>query len=233
MEAGHRERLRGAGVTAEALDALTWTRVIEGVPEWWHDCDNALYYARGAFLPPAVLANMTMFPMRDAVVAVGAPMDHLTSLLLGGDNATVFIDQRVVLTAGEIYCGAASQIVLHGPIIGTRQPVLDARNGGSILVDGDQLWAADVYIATDDMHRLTDRATGDRLNPFGAHIRLGRHVWLCREAVVTGHVEIGPDVCVGMRSMVRGQKVPARTAVAGTPTRILRENVTWDFDDLP
>ncbi|GAA1739931.1 hypothetical protein [Aeromicrobium alkaliterrae] len=229
----HRQRLRSAGVRSEALDAQTWRRVSEGVPAWWHDCDNALYLAEGAYLTDAVLANLTLFPMRDVVIAIGSPMEHLTSLLVGGDRATVFLDERVVLTAGEIYCGADSQIVLHGPVVATRQPLLDARNGGSIVVDGDQLWAAGVYLATDDMHRLTDRTTGERINPFGAHIRIGRHVWLCREAVVTGHVEIGDDVCVGLRSLVRGQKVPARTVVAGTPARVVREDTTWDFADTP
>ncbi|WP_229054878.1 hypothetical protein [Aeromicrobium sp. Leaf350] len=233
MHEAHRERLRSAGVRAEALDALTWTRVEHGVPDWWHDCDNALYVAEGAYLPESVLAHLTLFPMRDVVIAIGSPMEHLTSLLVGGDRATVFLDRDVVLTAGEIYCGADSQVVLHGPVVATRQPLIDARNGGSILVDGDQLWAAGVYLATDDMHRLTDRTTGERLNPFGAHIRLGRHVWLCREAVVTGHVEIGDDVCVGLRSMVRGQKVPSRTVVAGVPARVVREDTTWSFDDTP
>ncbi len=233
MKDAHRQRLREAGARAEAVDAQTWTPLVEGVPQWWHDCDNALYLADGAYLPTRVLDQLMMFPMRDVVIAVGSPMEHLTSLLVGGDRATVFVGERVVLTAGEIYCGAESQVVLHGPVVATRQPVIDARNGGSIVVEGDQLWAADVYVATDDMHRLTDVATGDRINPFGAHVRIGRHVWLCREAVVTGHVEIGEDACVGMRSLVRGQKVPAGTVVAGVPARVVREGTTWSFEDTP
>ena len=233
MKDAHRQRLREAGVRAEAIDAQSWRLLGEGLPTWWHDCDNALYLAAGAYLPPRVLEQLTLFPMRDVVIAIGSPMEHLTSLLAGGDRATIFLGERVVLTAGEIYCGADSQVVLHGPVVATRQPVIDARNGGSVLVEGDQLWAADVYLATDDMHRLTDVATGDRINPFGARIRIGRHVWLCREAVVTGHVEIGEDACVAMRSLVRGQKVPAGTVVAGVPARVVREGPTWSFDDTP
>jgi acetyltransferase-like isoleucine patch superfamily enzyme len=90
-----------------------------------------------------------------------------------------------------------------------------------------------VYVATDDMHRLEDVVTGERLNPYGATIRLGRHVWLGRDAVVTGHVHIGDGAVVGARSLVRGQKVPAQTAVAGTPARVIREGVTWREEDLP
>jgi acetyltransferase-like isoleucine patch superfamily enzyme len=138
-----------------------------------------------------------------------------------------------VLTAGEIYCGADSRIVLHGPVVGTRGAIVDARNGGSIVAEADQLWAADVYIATDDMHRLQDSRTGERLNPFGADIHLGRHVWLGRDVVVTGHVRIGEGSVIGMRSLVRGQKIPPHTVSVGSPARVVREDATWSHDDVP
>ncbi|MCD9196759.1 acyltransferase [Aeromicrobium wangtongii] len=229
----HRERLRSAGVEAAALDGQEWTRLTEGLPDWWHDLGNALYLADRAWLPEHVVASLGIFPVKDVLIVVGAPMEWLSSLLVGGDSATVFLGRDVVLTAGELYCGVSSAIVLHGPVVGTRSAIVDARNGGSVVAGPDQLWAANVYIATDDMHRLEDRSTGQRLNPFGADIRLGSHVWLGREAVVTGHVQIGDGSVVGMRSLVRGQKVPAHTVVAGTPARVVREDVTWSHDDVP
>lgn len=229
----HRDRLVEAGVDPERLDAVAWRRMDGPLPSWWNDLGNALYAAPGARLPDHVLAGLTTFYYSGALLVVGAPMDHLASLLVGGDDATVFLDERVVLTAGELYCGPGSSIALHGPLVATRSPVVDARNGGRVVAAGDQLWAAGVYIATDDMHRLEDAATGERLNPFGATIRIGHHVWLCREAVVSGHVEIGAHVCVGMRSVVRGQKVPPNVVVMGSPGRVVREGTTWSFDDTP
>ncbi|MFS0886576.1 acyltransferase [Aeromicrobium sp. 179-A 4D2 NHS] len=233
MTPEHRARLVEAGVDPDRLDALAWRRLDGPLPSWWNDLGNALYAAPGAMLPDRVVELLTTFYFHDALIVVGGPMEHLTSLLVGGDGATVFLDERVILTAGEIYCGPRSSVVLHGPVVATRSPVIDARNGGSIVAAGDQLWAAGVYIATDDMHRLEDAATGERINPFGATIRLGHHVWLCRESVVSGHVEIGDHVCVGLRAVVRGQKVPANVVVAGSPARVVREGTTWSFDDTP
>ena len=229
----HHDRLRAAGVDAAAIDTVAWTRVTEAMPDWWHDCDNALYLADGAWLPEHVVASLGLFPVRDVLIMVGGPMEWLSSLLVGGDSATVFLDRRCVLTAGEIYCGADSRIILHGPVVATRSAILDARNGGGIIAEPDQLWAANVYVATDDMHRLEDHGTGERINSFGAEIRLGRHVWLGRDAVVTGHADIGEGSVVGMRSLVRGQKIPPFTVAAGSPARIVREGVTWSHDDLP
>jgi acetyltransferase-like isoleucine patch superfamily enzyme len=229
----HRERLCAAGVEPELVDAQTWQPVVDGLPAWWHDNGNVLYAAPGAWLPEKVVAGLGIFPVRDVLIAVGSPMEWLSSLHVGGDAATIFIGRACVLTAGEIYCGGGSSIVLSGPLVATRSATVDARNGGSIVAGPDQLWAAGVYIATDDMHRLEDRTTGERLNPFGAHIRLGRHVWLGRDVVVGGHAEIGEGCVIGLRSLVRGQKIPAHTVAVGAPARTVRENVTWSHADVP
>ncbi|MET1038809.1 MAG: hypothetical protein ABW075_11065 [Aeromicrobium sp.] len=229
----HRDRLHAAGVRADAIDTSSWLLVTDGLPDWWAERGNALYLAEDAWLPDRVVAGLGVFPVQDVLVVVGAHMEWLTSMHVGGDAATIFLGRSCVLTAGEIYCGGESTIVLHGPVVATRGAIVDARNGGSIVAEPDQLWAADVYLATDDMHRLEDVRTGERINPFGAHIRLGEHVWLGRDVVVTGHAEIGEGAVIGLRSLVRGQKVPAHTVAVGTPARVVREGATWSHDDTP
>jgi acetyltransferase-like isoleucine patch superfamily enzyme len=233
LTADHRRRLLGAGVDPEVLGVLDLRAVTGPLPAWWHDCGNALYLSADARLAPALIERLALYPFSGVVLVVAADLTNVVSLLIGGDEATVFFGPRTELTAGDIYCGARSAIILNGEIVATRCAVVDARNGGAIVAQRDQLWAANVYVATDDMHRLEDVVTGERINPYGATIRLGRHVWLGRDAVVTGHVEIGDGAVIGARSLVRGQKVPASTAVAGTPARVIREGVTWRGEDVP
>jgi acetyltransferase-like isoleucine patch superfamily enzyme len=227
------DRLVSAGVDGAALTASDWQVVTDGLPGWWTDLDNALVLADGVSLPPHVVASLGTYPVRDVLIVVASPLEWLTALLVGGDDATVFVGPDCRLTAGEIYCGGGSSVVLAGPLVATRGAIVDARNGGSVVAGPDQLWAADVYLATDDMHRLEDAVTGERINPFGAHVRLGSHVWLGRDAVVTGHAQIGDGSVVGMRSLVRGQQVPPRTVVVGSPARVVRKDVTWSHDDVP
>ncbi|MGZ4452418.1 MAG: acyltransferase [Nocardioides sp.] len=233
LTAAHRARLTGLGADVDVLADLDLRAVTDPVPSWWVEQGNALYLTPDAVLAPALVEKLTYYPFSDVVLVVASDLTNVVSLLLGGDEATVFIGPRTELTAGEIYCGARSAVVLNGQVVATRCPVIDARNGGAIVAAWDQLWAANVYVATDDMHRLESVGTGERINPYGATIRLGSHVWLGRDATLTGHVEIGDGAVVGARSMVRGQKVPARTAVAGTPARVIREGVTWRGDDTP
>lgn len=231
LTAGHRDRLLVAGVTCEVLDGLALHEVGDQLPERFAAQGNALYLGEGLAMPPRIPERLMTYPFSNALIVLASRLDSL-SLLVGGDGATVFVGTDSELTAGEIYCGGGSSVILHGQVVATGEAQLDARNGGSIVAERDQLWAARVYIATDDMHSLVDLETGVRFNPYGGRIRLGRHVWLGREAVVTGHVEIGESAVVGMRSLVRGQKVPANTAVAGTPARVIREGITWHGDDL-
>jgi acetyltransferase-like isoleucine patch superfamily enzyme len=233
MTPAHRARLLETGLAADVLDALELTEVTAGWPSWWAEQRNALYVSPQAVLNRPVFDLMVTYPFSDALIVVASDTGSLSSLLLGGDGSTVFIGPDTYLVAGEIYCGPGSSVILSRHVVGTRCTVVDARNGGSIVAEPDQLWAANVYIATDDMHRLEDLETGERLNPYGASVRLGRHVWLCRDAVVSGHAEVGDGCVVGLRSVVRGQKVPAHTAVAGTPARVIREGITWRGEDTP
>jgi acetyltransferase-like isoleucine patch superfamily enzyme len=229
----HRARLVAAGAEPEVLARADLRAVTAPLPPWWDERGNALYLGAGVELAESVVGRLALYPFSGVLLAFGSTLPHLASLLIGGDEALVFVGPGTELTAGDVYCGARSAIVLNGDTVATRCAVLDARNGGAIVAAADQLWAANVYLATDDMHRLEDLETGERINPYGATIRLGRHVWLGREAIVTGHVEIGEGAVVGSRSMVRGQKVPAHTAVAGTPARVIREGITWRGEDSP
>jgi len=232
----HRARLIAAGVDDHVLASTTLRLVTGPLPDWWHEQGNALYLGDDvdpADLPRKLIDTMAFYSFSDVLLVVASPCNNMASLLLGGDGATVFLGPRSAFTATEIYCGAHSTVVLNAEVIATRSAIVDARNGGSIVTEPDQLWAANVYLATDDMHRLEDVETGARLNPYGARIRLGRHVWLGREAIVTGHCDIGDGAVVGTRAMVRGQKIPPRTAVGGCPARVIREGVTWRGDDTP
>jgi len=238
ITAAHRTRLVTAGLPEDQLDevlaGMTLRRLSGGpLPDWWEEYGNALYLRDGCDLPMALIETMVGLPFKDALLVVATDLQHLSSLLIGGDGSTVMIGAESMLSAGEIYCGGGSAVILSRRVVGTARAMIDARNGGAVIAEPDQLWAGGVYIATDDMHRLEDAATGQRINPYGATIRLRRHVWLGRDVVVTGHADIGEGAVVGMRSMLRGQKVAPATAVAGTPARVIRENIAWDHGDAP
>jgi acetyltransferase-like isoleucine patch superfamily enzyme len=229
----HRERLIAAGLEPEVLAGLEFSEITGPLPEWWHEGGNALYLRDGFRLDERLIELLGFYPFSDALIVVATDITSMQALLVGGDSPTIFIGPDTSMVWGELYCGGGSAVILSGGLVATSRAQIDARNGGSIVAGRDQLWAANVYIATDDMHRLEDGETGQRINPYGANIRFGEHVWLGRDVIVTGHAEIGDGAVVGMRAMVRNQKVEPRTAVAGVPARLIRENVVWSGEDTP
>ena len=229
----HADRLVARGADQTVVAALAVREVLGPLPDWWHENDNALYAVAGGVLPERLIDRLVGYPCSDTLLVIATDVPNLSSLLVSGAGATVLLGPESEFTAGDIYCGSASSVIFDGGVTATREAVVDARNGGSIVARRDQLWAANVYVATDDMHRLESLETGVRLNPYGATITLGRHVWLGRDAILTGHVDVGDDCVIGARSMVRGQKIPANTAVAGAPARVIREGVTWTEEDGP
>ncbi|HJR90287.1 MAG TPA: hypothetical protein VJ782_09050 [Aeromicrobium sp.] len=235
LTAPHRARLIAAGADPEVLATLSLTAfTAHPLAGSWTADGNTLYVAAEVEPPrAAILDRLVLYPVADTLIVLASQTENLVSLGVGGDGATIFIGPDCEFTAGDLYCGSESSIVFNGGVTATRCAVVDARNGGSIVAEHGQLWAANVYVATDDMHRLADLATGARLNPFGARIRLGRHVWIGRDVSITGHAEVGDDVVIGMQSMVRGQKIPPNTAVGGVPARVIREGITWSQEDLP
>lgn len=162
-----------------------------------------------------------------------ADLTDIATFHSSGSGGTVYIGPYSALPHAQIACGSASSIVVAGMTNCMWNPTLDARNGGSIFVGWDQLWASDVRITTDDMHRLEDAQTGQRVNGYGSRITLGQHVWVGRDAVLTGNLRLGNDCVVGLRAVVRNAEFGDGAAVAGMPGRQIRSGISWSREDLP
>ncbi len=90
------------------------------------------------------------------------------------------------------------------------------------------LVASDVVIAASDMHSVLHRYTRERLN-WAADVTVGDRVWIGFRAFVTKGTCIGEGAIIGAQSVVTGA-IPAHTAAAGSPARVLRHDVDWVFD---
>jgi acetyltransferase-like isoleucine patch superfamily enzyme len=228
-----RGRLRSCGVPADVLDGLVLRQVEGEQLREWNARGNRLCVTADAPLNVELVNTILSDDATDTLVVLASDLRDMAYLFVRGAGATVFVGPGSRLPHGELHCGGGSSVVLVGQATGTWHPTLDARNGGSIIAERDQLWATDVIISTDDMHRIADAVTGDRVNSYGGRILLGSHVWLGREVMVFGGAALGDDVVVGARSLVRAHEFPSRCVIGGTPARVIREGTTWSRDDLP
>lgn len=200
------------------------------LPSWWARRNNvALSVAEIEKLPVAV--HVGQDPPRNALVVLGENY-MLGKIILWGNGSVVLLGDHVRLPSSMIACGTGAKVLIGGQTSCTGNASINARNGGEVLVGERGLWATGVGLYTDDMHAIRDLATGRRLNGMGGRIVVSDHVWLAYQALVLRTVSVGHDSVIGARSVVRGA-VPANCVAAGVPARVVRQGVTWDFNDLP
>ena len=201
------------------------------LPSWWRERNNIMLAPEGAVCPD-VQAHPGLTLPSDSRVVIRSPDCGLTRLILWNAGAIVEIGAAVEMASGTLSCEGGATIRIEGPLNTGPLASFDARNGGSIVIEGEGLWSANVQVVTDDMHAIRDVATGERVNRRGSDVRVGRHVWIGQEVIVLAGSSIGADSIVGARSVVSGE-IPPNVAAVGSPARVVRSGVTWTYEDLP
>jgi len=89
----------------------------------------------------------------------------------------------------------------------------------AISLGADCAISWDVQFIDSDQHEL-DGGRG------AASITIGDHVWIGQRATILKGVQIGDGAVVAAGSIVT-KDVPARSAVAGVPAKVVKTDVSW------
>lgn len=149
--------------------------------------------------------------------------DHLR--LRGGDGVFM-VGQGAVLRGVQATLKGRGSGIYFGDGCKTGGVRLVAAEGCRITVGEGSLFSHGITIRTSDMHPITDRATGERINP-AEDVTVGSDVWLAQDAHLQKGVTIGEGCVIGTASLVT-RDVPPHCLAAGVPARVLRENITWE-----
>ncbi|WP_305785965.1 acyltransferase [Symbioplanes lichenis] len=131
---------------------------------------------------------------------------------------------------GWIRLGEDAKVRIGANVSMTNTCTISAVEGATITIGNDVMIASDNDIRADDAHPIFDVTTGERINP-AQDITIGNHVWIAKRAVVLGGASIGDGSILGFGSLLTG-KVPNNCVAAGTPARVIRENVAWERPHL-
>lgn len=157
---------------------------------------------------------------------------HASIRMLGSDTVMLFNDIGDAYVAmPDIYLRSSGQFVFWGTgssAVGLSMEV--EGEGMGVVIGDDALISAGVWIRNHDMHAVHDLRSGARINRAPVQTVLERHVWLGQDAMLLSTERVGMGAIVGSRTLVKGS-VPARVVVAGTPARVLREEVSWGRDN--
>ena len=111
------------------------------------------------------------------------------------------------------------------------QTQLSCIEGTKIEIGKDCMFSSGIYVATGDAHSILNEK-GERINP-SIDITLKDHIWVGYHATILKGVTIENDSIVGARAVVTKAFDKQGVALAGSPAKIVKENISWDAARLP
>ena len=104
-----------------------------------------------------------------------------------------------------------------------------AVSGARVKIGKEALFSTEVVLRTHDGHHIFDADTHKRVN-VPKDIILGDHVWVGYRAILLPGAQIGRGSVVGAGAVTAGQ-FGEHLILAGTPAKVIRENICWSRDD--
>ncbi len=124
-----------------------------------------------------------------------------------------------ILNIGENVSIGGSKIYIYG-------------NGAKCNIGVDCQFSDGVIIMTGDGHKITDNITSKIINSGKNTVEIGNHVWLSRNVTVLKNVVIPNNCVIGTGSIVtKSPEQKENCILAGTPAKIIKENITWDREE--
>ena len=151
--------------------------------------------------------------------------------VLGSDCVVFFNDIGAAYVAlPDIYMRSTSQLLFWGRGASAVGCTIELEGAGQAVAIGDDaLISSGVSIRNYDMHAMHDLVTGVLISRPPVDTVIERHVWLGQDVMLLNCERIGMGTVVGAQSLVKGV-LPPRVVAAGTPARVIRENVSWGRD---
>lgn len=152
--------------------------------------------------------------------------DFITIVFHGKNNKLVIGRDVFVESKLEIAMGSEGTCV-----IGDRTHIRDGQfgvSGGTLMIGKECLFSSQIYILNSDGHHIFDVNTHKRIN-YPRDIIIGDHVWIGFRVSILGGARIGNGCIVGAGAVTSGQ-FGTHQIIAGSPAKVIRENVCWSSD---
>ena len=96
-------------------------------------------------------------------------------------------------------------------------------------IGDDCLFGQNIKIMLGDHHHIYSTHNKEELNIAKYGINIGNHVWLARNVTLLKDTIIGDNSVVAYGSLVTRKFEQSNTLIAGTPAKIVKENINWYY----
>lgn len=108
--------------------------------------------------------------------------------------------------------------------------VANIGEGGAIIIGKNCMFSSGIELFQFECHPIFDLGTKERIN-HSENITIGDHVWIGRNVALMGGFSVGEDSIIGFGS-ISSSKFDKKVCIAGSPAKVIRENVTWGREAL-
>ncbi len=158
--------------------------------------------------------------------------NYLINIVINGNNNKVHVNN---IKKGALYItiGNGAELPTNNCSCTFGKDLSITECTGIVLYEHDSSFECgdDVMIS----HGVTFRCSDGHaiLSPDGAvlnrakNIKIGSHVWICQDVIISKNTEI-PDGCiVGARAVVTKNFTIPHCVIAGIPAKVVKENIHW------
>ena len=180
---------------------------------------------QGAFLKKSVIINHGK--NNQLIIGKGCRLSECRFEFFGDGNQ-VFIDHDCNGRTIDIWIGDGSRIEIgnHSHFVGDIH--LASIEGKTIHIGERCLFSSEIVLRTSDSHSILDMEN-HRINP-AETVWIDDHVWVGQQVMVLKGAKIGRDSIVGTRALVTGKEFPANVVLAGSPAKVIKEDVQWHHE---
>ena len=143
----------------------------------------------------------------------------------------VVIEDKCIIMGLKVYINSENNklIIWKNTIINAskkQRTLFNPCNGCEIIIGEKCLFSNSVEIHTTDYHKILDDGICTN-SPQSIYI--GSHCWIGLQSLILKGTTIADNVVVGARSLVNRDVAESNVVVAGSPAKIVKRGVTWDY----
>ena len=156
-------------------------------------------------------------------------MSRLTrcTIHIFGNNNRVIIGDDCILHAGDFWIEDDGNCISVGngtSISGSTH--LAATEGTNILIGRDCMFSSEIAVRTGDSHSIIEAVSNIRIN-HASDVTIGDHVWIGNRAILLKGSSVPDNSVVATGAIVTKKHDGANVILAGSPAKVVRENIDW------
>ena len=148
------------------------------------------------------------------------------SISINGDNNVLIIEDKARILGGAHIIMDGNAMIKIGANAGVRKVDFLAKDA-KIEIGELCMFSNNIIVRTHDSHKVIDSKSGGIVNK-PKDVVLGRHVWIGQNVTILKGCHIGDNSILALGATVT-KSCPPNCIMAGSPAKIVKTEVTWDY----